>query len=231
MNVKHISGFWLLGLLAMLLNGCVVLPAPSTLSIEDNLKTVTPLQEGDAIVFKGHNSPVPATVNFVLNPYLTMGCMSGYESNTEHQLGQYLLQRNPRPGWMTVRPASDFPKTSAHFEARTDSLPGRGLSSDTITINRLRYFLRVEETVATSIHVPLYVIPFGLAACGNRTRLVARLWELPSGKFLGTLTVTSRGEFLGLAYMAHLIFDPGTQKEASKTLAKIIAQKLVANAR
>ena len=77
-------------------------------------------------------------------------------------------------------------------------LPQPGLNvklSDIFTAkvleNHVRYLLFVNEKVETTIHVPLYFFPGGVAACGHKTILEAGIWEMPSGRFIGTLTASA----------------------------------------
>ena len=74
--------------------------------------------------------------------------------------------------------------------------------------------------------VPLYVSPFGVASCSNRTVLEARVWDLPAERFLGSFTVTAEGEYTVVAYMLHMVVSPDTQKDAMEKLARQIVTRL-----
>ena len=74
--------------------------------------------------------------------------------------------------------------------------------------------------------MPLFFIPFGIAACGNTAELEATIWALPAGAPLGTITASSSGEFVGLAYLLHVVFTPCTQEEATRRLTQELIRAL-----
>ena len=107
-------------------------------------------------------------------------------------------------------------------------MPARlDLSQDKfVSRDRPRYAVHVKEKFEAIVHVPLYVSPFGVASCSNKTVLEARVWDLPAERFLGSFTVTAEGEFTVVAYMLHMVVSPDTQKDAMERFAREIVVRL-----
>jgi hypothetical protein len=87
----------------------------------------------------------------------------------------------------------------------------------------------VGEDVDTTIHLPLWAPMFGVAACAHKTTLEARVWEVPSGRFLGSVYTAARGEFVALSYVVNVFFVPDAQGRATAKLADEILHKLAAD--
>jgi hypothetical protein len=84
----------------------------------------------------------------------------------------------------------------------------------------------VKESFEAAVHAPLYVSPFGVASCSNKTVLEAGVWDLPAERFLGSFTITAEGEYTVVAYILHLVVSPDTQKDAMEKLAREIVTRL-----
>jgi hypothetical protein len=112
-------------------------------------------------------------------------------------------------------------------EARPDSILARlDLTKEVVSRDHLRYVVNVKESFEASIHAPLYVSPFGVASCSNKTVLEAGVWDLPDEQFLGSFTVTAEGEYTVAAYVFHVIVFPDTQRDAAERLAREIVERL-----
>jgi hypothetical protein len=206
-----------------LISGCFHLPAPSTESINDKLSVGKPIEKGEAILICGKNALRPVRFG---EPYFTMGCMPDFQDDTVGQLTKYMLLLNPVPGQLAIKTLSELQGAGPIIKFSEPILSELGISESKALQERLRYVFFVNEKVDTTIHLPLYLVPFGVAACGNHTTLEATIWEVPSGNVIGTITASSKGEFVGLAYMVHLLFIPQTQSEAGLQLTKEILKKL-----
>jgi len=95
-----------------------------------------------------------------------------------------------------------------------------------VSRDHLRYAVHVKERFGATVHAPLYVSPFGVASCSNKTVLEASVWDLPGERFLGSFTVTAEGEYTVVAYILHLVVFPDTQKDAMEKLAREIVSRL-----
>jgi hypothetical protein len=205
------------------ISGCFHLPAPSTETINDKLSLAKPIEKGETIIICGNNASRPARFG---EPYFTMGCMPDFQDDTVGQVTRYMLLLNPVPGQFAIKTSSEFQGAGPIIKFSEPILSELGISEAKAIQEHLRYIIFINEKIDTTIHVPLYLIPFGAAACGNQTTLEATICEAPSGNCIGTITTSSKGEFVGLAYMAHLLFIPQTQSEAALKFTKEILKKL-----
>ncbi|MBI2964437.1 MAG: hypothetical protein HYY35_11835 [Deltaproteobacteria bacterium] len=71
---------------------------------------------------------------------------------------------------------------------------------------------------------------FGVAACGHETTLEARVWEVPSGTYVGSVSAAAAGEFVVLSYLVNVLFVPSTQDRATSQLVDELRRKLAAAA-
>jgi hypothetical protein len=175
----------------------------------------------------GENA-VPPDRNAAVD-YFTAGCQGAFHRNTVGELAKTILKVNPQPGCFTVRYVKETKKGPApdRAEARPDSILARlDLTKEVVSRDHLRYALHVKESFEASIHAPLYVSPFGVASCSNKTVLEAGVWNLPDERFLGSFTVTAEGEYTVAAYIFHVIVFPDTQKDALEKLAQEIVVRL-----
>ena len=217
---------WMLVLL-MLFAGCIHVPVSSDIVVNDRLEAVSPLEPGDAVVVYGENAAPPG--QNAAAAYFTAGCQGAFHGNTLGELAKTILKVNPQPGRFAVRCAKKLqkeegPGTSAKGPGSVPALPD--LSQDKFSAGRPRYAVHVREQFDASVHVPLYVSPFGVASCSNKTVLEARVWDLPAERFLGSFTVTAQGEYTVVAYMLHMVVSPDTQKDAMEKLAQEIVARL-----
>jgi hypothetical protein len=218
------SRYWciLAILVVSLVSGCLPLPAPSTLTVDDKLYSFRPLEQGDTILIHGENAPRP---HYFGEPYFSMGCMLDYEGNTLGQLIRYMLKFNPVPGQFSIKTEGELQGDEPAVKF-SEPAPGLNISASMASRERLRYVIVVREKIDTTLHIPLYVIPFGISACGNESALEAFVWDVPSGTMVGTITISSSGEFIGLAWLFHIVFLPQTQSEAVLKLAMALLTKL-----
>lgn len=217
---------WALVLLALCI-GCVHVPVSSNLVVADHLQAATPLEPGDMLLVYGENAAPPEQNAAVT--YFTAGCRGGFHRNTVGGLARMILKANPQPGRFAVRVVKGPRK-----EAGTDRPAAEPASMTTfpsfeqeaVSAERSRYAVHVKESVETAVHMPLYVSPFGVASCGNKTVLEARIWDLPARKSLGAFSVTAEGEYTVAAYLLHVIVLPDTQRDAAERLAREIVARL-----
>lgn len=214
---------WII-LLMIIISGCAMIPMPSHSSVDNQLPIVQPLDKGETIVVYGVDGELPRPAD---HPYFIFWCRTlPFNRDTIMRLTDSIQDRNP--ALLAAKGLREELESMLGVE-----LPQIGLDlklSDIFTArvaeNHVRYLLFVKEKVETTIHVPLYFIPGGVAACGNKTILDAGLWELPSGKFVGTLRTSAESEFVVLAWVFHLVFVPDTQASAVQKLAQETIEKL-----
>lgn len=214
---------WII-VLATIISGCAMIPVPSHSSVDNKLPIAQPLGKGETIVVYG----VDADLKPAGHPYFIFSCRSlPFIPNTITRLTDSI--RNDNPAILATNGLSKELESMLGAQ-----LPQIGLDlklSDIFTAkvleNHVRYLFFVKEKVDTTIHVPLYFIPVGVAACGNETILEAGIWEFPSGKFIGTLTASAKSEFVVLAWFFHLVFVPEIQASAVQKLAQEIMEKLI----
>jgi hypothetical protein len=145
------------------------------------------------------------------------------------ELAKTILKINPQPGRFAVRYVKEVKKDLApdRAEARPDSILTRlDLTREMVSRDHLRYAVHVKESFEASIHAPLYVSPFGVASCSNKTILEARVWDLPARKPLGSFSVTAEGEYTAAGYILTVIVSPDTQRDAAERLAREIVARL-----
>jgi hypothetical protein len=214
-------------LILLMFTGCAHVPVASDVKVNDNLQSAAPLEPGDVMLIFGENA-VPPDRNAAVD-YFTAGCQGVFHRNTVGELAKTILKINPQPGRFTVRYVKETKKGPApdRTEARPDSILARlDLTKEVVSRDHLRYAVHVKESFEASIHAPLYVSPFGVASCSNKTVLEAGVWDLPDEQFLGSFTVTAEGEYTVAAYIFHVIVFPDTQKDALEKLAQEIVVRL-----
>lgn len=217
---------WILAFLSLCIC-CVHVPVSSNIVVNDKLQEAPPLEPGDVLLVYGENAAPPEQNAAVT--YFTAGCQGAFHGNTLGELAKTILKVNPQPGRFAVRYAKKLQKEegadpSAEGPGSVPALPD--LSQDKFSAGRPRYAIHVREQFEANVHVPLYVSPFGVASCSNKTVLEARVWDLPAERFLGSFTVTAEGEFTVVAYMLHMVVSPDTQKDAMEKLAQEIVARL-----
>lgn len=217
---------WILVVLT-LFAGCVHVPVSSDIVVNDRLEAIPPLEPGDVVVVYGENAAPPEQNAAVA--YFTAGCQGAFHGNTLGELAKTILKVNPQPGRFAVRYAKKIQKEagagpSAEGPGSVPALPD--LSQDKFSMGRPRYAVHVREKFEASVHAPLYVSPFGVASCSNKTVLETGVWDLPAERFLGSFTVTAEGEYTVVAYILHLVVFPDTQKDAMEKLAREIVTRL-----
>ncbi|MGE5855538.1 MAG: hypothetical protein ACM34C_03155 [Syntrophaceae bacterium] len=208
---------WCLALL-ILFAGCVHVPMSSDIVVADKLEATSPLEPGDVLLVYGENAAPPEQNAAVT--YFTAGCQGGFHRNTVGELARLILKANPQPGRFAVRvvkgPAAEAGTPPAFPDFRQDAVPAE----------RLRYAVHVKESFEAAVHMPLYVSPFGVAACSNKTVLEARVWDLPARKPLGSFSVTAEGEYTVAAWVLHVVVAPDTQQDATERMAREIIERL-----
>ena len=217
---------WILVLL-LLFVGCAHVPVASDIVVNDKLQAAPPLDPGDVILVYGENAAPPQQNAAVT--YFTAGCQGVFHGNTLGELVRTVLKVNPQPGRFAVRYVKEAQKDAAadRTEARIDSILRQlDLTKAVVSRDHLRYAVHVKENFEATVHAPLYVSPFGLALCSNKTVLEAGVWDLPAERFLGSFTVQAEGEYTVVAYIMHLVVFPDTQKDAMEKLAREIVARL-----
>lgn len=217
---------WILVCLALFAS-CVHVPVSSDIVVNDSLQAAPPLEPGDVLLVYGENASPPERNAAVT--YFTAGCQGGFQRNTVGGLARLILKSNPEPGRFAVRVVKGSKEEagaerSAGEAGTMTSFPGsqQGVAS----AERLRYAVHVKESFEAAVHMPLYVSPFGVASCSNKTVLEARVWDLPARKSLGSFSVTAQGEYTVAAYVFHVIVFPDTQRDAAERLAGEIVERL-----
>jgi len=213
--------------LLILLAGCVHVPVTSNLVVTDRLEAASPLEPGDVLLVYGENAAPPEQNAAVT--YFTAGCQGGFHRNSVGGLARLILRANPQPGRFAVRVVKG-PQDEAGAgrpDAEAAAMPSfPDLRQDAAPAERLRYAVRVKESFEAAVHMPLYVSPFGVASCSNKTVLEARVWDLPARKSLGSFSVAAEGEYTVAAYVFHVIVSPDTQRDAAERLAREIVARL-----
>lgn len=217
-----IRSWWIL-LLLPLICGCIPLPAPSTQAIDVKLPPIVPLASGETILVHGTNAARP---HYRAEPYFTMGCMLDYEGDTVGQISNYLLKLNPVPGHFAIRTVEELQGEGPTLVFSEPILTDVKISAVLAAETRLRYIIFIRERIDNTLHFPIYIVPLGISACRNEAVLVATIWDVPSGKLLGTITTSSKGEFVGLAYLFHVLFLPQTQSWALLELTQELLKKI-----
>jgi hypothetical protein len=205
------------------ISGCFQLPAPTTESLDDHATVLKPVQTGEKVLIYGFNA---TRYKYFGEPYFSMGCMLDYTNDTEEDFIRLVLKLNPAPGQFAVIRLDEIVGEEPMVSFKGPSSPPINISVATAINERLRYVILLRETIDTSLHIPLYIIPFGISACSNIAILEATVWEVPSGEMIGSITATSNGEFVGLAWIFHVVFMPETQNKAKLMLVKGILEKL-----
>jgi hypothetical protein len=221
---------WFLILLA-LFSGCIHVPKSSEITIEDRLGTIEPMGREDVLVVYGENAPVQEkdSMKSMIGSYVTAGCGVSAHPDTIGELIRTILKANPQPGRFAVRHAKDLEteKDPECTTTRADSiLCGLNLTKARVLTDNLRYAIHVRENFEAKVHVPLYLPPFGIASCGNKTVLETTVWELSTEKCLGSFYVSAEGEYTVLAYLLHVVAVSDTQKDAMERLAMEIIERL-----
>jgi hypothetical protein len=198
----------------------------SEIIISDKLQAIQPLEWGDVLVVYGENATVPEQS---LTDYFTAGCLASFHKNTISNLIKTTLKMNPQPGRFAVKHLKDLDKDGgSDCAAADDSILCRlNLSKTKVLLDHLRFVIHVKENFEADVHLPLYVPPFGVASCSNKTVLEANVWELPKEEFIGSLTVSAEGEFTVMAYMLHLVVFRDTQEDATSRLAREIIERFI----
>jgi hypothetical protein len=93
--------------------------------------------------------------------------MLDFKNDTIEQLTRYMLLLNPVPGQFAIKEISELQGTAPFIKFSEPILTELYISESKALKERLRYVIFVNEKIDTAIHMPLYIIPFGIAACGN----------------------------------------------------------------
>jgi hypothetical protein len=225
----------MLALMALLVAGCIPIPKSSNITTNDRLRTIRPLERGEAILVYGENATVPKSGS--MKGMVTAECAAGYSGNTIGSLVTTILALNPEPGRFSVKHLSDLrvgslsePRAQGEqncIGSNTGSILCRlKLSKDRVLNDRLRFYVFVKEKIETDIHLPTFLPPFGVASCGQKAILEADIWDLSTEEFLGSFTVSSEGEYTMAAYIFGVVTYSDVQKDAINKLAREIIQKL-----
>ena len=213
--------------LLVLLAGCVHVPVSSDIVVADRLEAATPLEPGDVLLVCGENAAPPEQNAAVT--YFTAGCQGGFHRNTVGGLARLILKANPQPGRFAVRVVKGPQEEAGAGRPATEpaTMPAcPDFPQDAAHAERLRYAVHVKERFEAAVHMPLYVSPFGVASCSNKTFLEARVWDLPARKTLGSFSVTAEGEYTVAAWVLHVVVAPDTQQDAAERLAQEIVTRL-----
>ena len=213
-------------LVALTFSGCIHVPMSSEIIVNDKLRMIQPMERGDVLVVYGENATVPERS---IPDYFTASCLASFHGNTIGNLIKTILKMNPQPGRFAVKHLNDLEKDEGSGCAAIDGsiLCRLNLSKTKALLDHLRFVIRIKEKFEADVHLPLYVPPFGVASCSNKTVLEANVWELPKEEFIGSLTVSAEGEFTVLAYMLHLVVSRDTQEDATNRLAREIIERFV----
>jgi hypothetical protein len=216
----------------LVVSACVVLPAPSLVRTDDKLALEgPPIPDGGSLLIVGRNAEHPARGGILstsgdgLFGVFVAGCKDAvYQQDTISRLGESVYAAN-----RTVL----GPKSLADKMGNLVIPKGMDWKPPDILLPELseahvHYLAYVTEHVDSTIHVPLWIPLFGVAACEHTTSLEARLWEVPSGRYLGLVSTSAHSEFLILSYLVTLGFEPHTQESATEKLADELLRKLAA---
>ena len=209
--------------------GCIPIYVPSVLEVDDKLLITQPQEKGDTIQLFGDNAAQPHLFG---KPYFTMGCIMEFYRDTVGELKQKILMINPDPGRFAIRGSDELDFEALHKDALHNLAGGErilkrlGISETKAFDEHLRYVVYVKERLETTVYIPLYAIPIGVASCGVETVLEASISEWPSEKVAGTLIISAKGIFVGLAFGIHLLIFPETQEDATRKLAELLVEKL-----
>jgi len=173
---SHYRWFILVILHLPLISGCIHLPSPTTQTINDKLSIPMPIEKGETILIYGKNARKPV---YFGEPYFSMGCID-FRGDTLEQLTKYMLLLNPAPGQFSIKTLRELQDGEPSIDLNEPILTGLNISDSKALQERLRYVIYVNEKVDTTLHVPLYIVPFGVASCGNEAVLEATIWEVPS---------------------------------------------------
>lgn len=223
---KMVRPGWCLALL-ILFAGCVHVPVSSDIVVADKLVATSPLEPGDVLLVYGENAAPPEQNAAVT--YFTAGCQGGFHRNTVGGLARLILKANPQPGRFAVRVVKGLQKEAGTGRpaAEAGTPPAfPDFQQGAAPAERLRYAVRVKESFEAAVHMPLYVSPFGIASCSNKTVLEARVWDLPAQKSIGSFTVTAEGQYTVAAWVLHVVVAPDTQQDAAERLAQEIVTRL-----
>lgn len=224
--------FALVASLLTLLSSCVSIPLTlsSNTAVDDKLQSLEPLQPGDVVVVYGENAP-PRKQAFT--DYFSALCLQLYGNrDTIAHLIATISEINPQPGRFVVKSLHDVKENLATaIEDGPDCAEGPvlcklGLSKAKVLSNHLRYAIYVREEFQPKLHVPLYMMPIGIASCSHKTVLEADVWELRTDRHVGSSTVSAEGELTVAAYFLHLSVERDTQNDAVKKLAREIVERL-----
>lgn len=218
---------WMLVLL-MLFAGCAHVPVASDVKVNDKLQAAPPLEPGGVVILVFGENAIPPERNAAVD-YFTALCRYPDHRNIIAELVKTILKVNPQPGRFAVRYVKETKEDPAsnRTEKRPDSILRRlDLTGEVVSRDHLRYAVHVKESFEATVHAPLYVSPFGVASCSNKTVLEAGVWDLPDERFLGSFTVTAEGEYTVVAYIFHVVVLPDTQRDAAERLAREIVVRL-----
>jgi hypothetical protein len=222
-------------LMALLVAGCIPIPKSSNITTNDKLRTIRPLERGETILVYGENATVPKKGS--MKGMVTAECAAGYGGYTIEDLVTTILELNPEPGRFSVKHLSDLrignlsdPRVQGKqncIGSETGSILCRlKLSRDRVLNDRLRFYVFVKEKIETDVHLPAFLPPFGVASCGQKAILEADVWDLSTEELLGSITVSSEGEYTMAAYVFGVVTYSDVQKDAINKLAEEIIQKL-----
>jgi hypothetical protein len=212
----------------VLASGCLPLPAPSITRTDSKL-VEQPRAEGDTILIFGRNAERPlrgrilSTSGDGLFALFVAGCRDvAYHQDTISRVGESVYEANrailgpkglaDEMGRLVLPEGSEWKPPAAFAQELSQA--------------HVRYLVVVDEDVDTTVHLPLWMPMFGVAACAHKTTLEARVWELPSGRFVGSISTSARGEYVVLSYVVNLFFIPDTQGRATAKLVDELVQKL-----
>jgi len=169
--------------------------AVSSSTREESLQIAQPLGKGETIVvYEVNADPPEPTGNFYFICQCRNFAFQGSKWNNRDTIARLTDSiQDGNPTILATKGSREELKSRVGVE-----LPQPGLDvklSDIFTAkvleDHVRYLLFVNEKVETTIHVPLYFFSGGVAACGHKTILEAGIWEMPSGRFIGTLTASA----------------------------------------
>jgi hypothetical protein len=213
-------------------SGCIFipLPAPSLARLDDRLGVAEPrLDSQERVLLFGRDAAVLEQGPLHRLAYLPVAYCTDEVSqqNTIRRLRESMHAANQTLlAPESVAEGMDPLVLPEGTEWRVPDAFFRGLSEA-----HVRYVIYVNEDNDTMIHLPFWLPGFGVAACGQKTTLTARLWEWPSERYVGSVSTSAAGEFVALGYLVNLFFTPSTQAKATSKLADDLVRRIVVSER
>ena len=211
---------------APIISGCIPLPAPSLARLDDHLGAAElRLASQERVLLFGRDAQAPEQGPLHNLAYLLVASCkdAAFQQDTIGRLRESIYAANQT--LLAPKSLGDAIGPLVVPEGTEWKVPDA--FSRELSEAHVRYVMYVNEDVDTMIHLPFWLPLLGVAACGQETKLNARLWEWPSGRYVGSVSTSAAGEFVALSYMVNLFFMPSTQGKATSKLADDLLRRIV----